>query len=294
MSIDVIISFMDITYDKDTMHINGAQHFSIEQTLDCGQAFRWRREEGGFSGVALGKAVRAQQSEEGITIFGAAENEGWEEYFDLHRDYGAVKKLYEHDEFLREGMGFAWGIRILKQPVFETLISFIISANNNVKRIMGIVDRICKMYGQRIGEEAYDFPTPAALASSTEEELKELGAGYRAAYILKTARMIEAGFPLDELGKMPYEEARVKLTELCGVGLKVADCVCLYSLGFMSSFPADVWMNRVLCGVYGYNGKNDKTLRAFIDQRFGEHAGIAQQYLFHYARNNPQKVCKIG
>ena len=276
------------------MYILGAEHFSIEQTLDCGQSFRWRRDGEGYSATALGKAVSARQTSDCITILGAGEGEGWEEYFDLYRDYGAVKKLYEKDEFLKQGMGFAGGIRILRQPVFETLISFIISANNNVKRIMGIVERICARYGERIGDGVFDFPTARSLSNATQEELTQCGAGYRAAYILKTARMIEEGFPISELKQMEFEQARARLTELCGVGMKVADCVCLYSLGFMQAFPADVWMTRVLCGVYGYSGKSDKALRAFIDNKFGENAGIAQQYLFHYARHNPDKVCRVG
>lgn len=289
-----IIDIMNIKYLGEKMYISDAKNFSIDETLDCGQTFRWRKDGKGFYGVALGKKVRAEQHGSDITIYGAGLGEGWENYFDLNRDYGAIKKHYSKDEFLKQGMEYAGGIRVLRQPEFETLISFIISANNNVKRIMGIVEKVCKKYGTQIDEDVYDFPTPTQLASATEEELVECGAGYRAAYILKTARIIESGFPLFELRDMPYEEARVRLTELSGVGMKVADCVCLYSLSFTQSFPADVWMKRVLCGAYGYTGKNDKTMREFIDNEFGEHAGIAQQYLFHYARHNPQTVCKVG
>ena len=284
---------MNITYKNGNMYINDAADFDLVQTLDCGQSFRWRKNDGGFEGVALSRKARAEQDGANIVVYGANRGEGWEEYFDLGRDYGAIKKQYGKDKFLKEGMGFAQGIRVLRQPLFETLISFIISANNNVKRIMGIVERMSEMYGQRIGEFTYDFPTSAALANADEEGLKKCGAGYRAPYIIKTARMIETGFPLEQLKDMPYEQARKKLTELFGVGMKVADCVCLYSLGFAQAFPYDVWMNKVLCGVYGYKGKNDKDLRAFVDARFGQNAGIAQQYLFHYARHNPQMLCRI-
>ena len=284
---------MNIEYIGGSMYINGAEDFDLAQILECGQAFRWRRTDDGFNGVALSKKVRAEQNGGCVVIFGAGQGEGWEEYFDLNRDYAVIKKQYSKDRYLSEGMSFAQGIRVLNQPLFETLISFIISANNNVKRIMGIVERISEKYGERIGEDAYDFPTAAALANADEEGLKQCGAGYRAPYIIKTARMIESGFPLAQIKQMPYEQARLKLTELCGVGMKVADCVCLYSLGFSQAFPYDVWMNKVMCGAYGYKGKNDKDLRAFVDAQFGENAGIAQQYLFHYARHNPEMICKV-
>jgi len=284
---------MEIIYENNNMYIKGIDHFSLEQTLTCGQSFRWRRQGDGFAGVALGKAVYAQQNGSDVTIFGVDKNDGFERYFDLERDYGAIKQRYSGDEFLREGMAYAGGIRVLKQPTFETLISFIISANNNVKRIMGIVEKLCERYGRPIGGDAHDFPTPLALAGASESDIKACGAGYRARYIMQTAQMVQGGFDLDELADVPYSQARHTLTKLVGVGMKVADCVALYSLGHMRAFPNDVWMNRVLCGAYGYKGKNDKELRAFVDKTFGEHAGIAQQYLFHYARNNPELIGKV-
>lgn len=274
------------------MYISGIDHFSLEQTLTCGQSFRWKRERERFAGVALNRAVQAQQNGSDVTIFGAQENDGWEEYFDLQRDYGAIKQSYREDEYLRAGMEYASGVRVMRQPPFETLISFIISANNNVKRIIGIVDKLCVRYGRVIEQGMCDFPTPAALADASEEDVIACGAGYRARYIIETARMVQSGFDLDALRQMRFEQARHQLTRLMGVGMKVADCVCLYSLGFLRAFPNDVWMNRVLCGAYGYSGKTDKQMRAFVDKMFGEHAGIAQQYLFHYARNNPELIGK--
>jgi len=183
---------------------------------------------------------------------------------------------------------------VMRQPPFETLISFIISANNNVKRITGIVDAICRRFGAPLDEDAFDFPTAEALAARTEEELKSCGAGYRARFIIEASRMVADGFDLEVVSRMPFLDARSALTALPGVGQKVADCVALYGMGFAESFPADVWMRRVLCGLYGYKGKNDKDMRAFVDERFGRYAGIAQQYLFHYARNHPEifKDCR--
>ena len=121
---------MDITYKNNNMYISGIDHFSLEQTLDCGQSFRWKRDGERFVGVAQGRAVQARQNGSDVTIFGAGENDGFAEYFDLQRDYGAIKQSYSEDEYLRAGMEYASGVRVLRQPPFETLISFIISANN--------------------------------------------------------------------------------------------------------------------------------------------------------------------
>ena len=274
-------------YWRNRMIIDETEHFSLPQCLCCGQTFRWKSQDGGFFGVVLGREVFAEQSGDRITLDGVSENAGpaFVRYFDLERDYGAIKKLYANDSFLCRGMDFAHGMRVLRQPPFETLISFIVSANNNVARISRIINTMCERYGERIGR-GYDFPSPDTLAALNARDLEACGAGYRAAYIVSAAKMVASGFALDALADMPYCEARQKLMTLSGVGPKVADCVALYALGFTESFPADVWMRRVLSGVYGFRGKNDAQLRAFVDRTFGATAGIAQQYLFHYARNN--------
>jgi len=284
---------MDITHQDNRMTIRSIEHFSLEQCLTCGQAFRWKKKDGGYAGVALGRAVFAQQDGDALILVGVDEpaGPGFIRYFDLQRDYGAIKQSFADDPFLAQGMAYAHGMRVLRQPVFETLISFIISANNNVKRITGIVNKLCRLFGDPIGDE-FDFPTAERLASLDEEDLKACGAGYRARYIIDTAGMVADGFDLDGIADMDFEQARQMLTAFAGVGLKVADCVALYALGFLQAFPADVWMSRVLCGAYGYKGKNDKQMRAFVDETFGKHAGIAQQFLFHYARNNQEALCK--
>jgi N-glycosylase/DNA lyase len=280
---------MDIVYCDNSAKLNGLSDFSLAECVDCGQAFRWKPQGDGFSGVALGRKVYAEQRGGSLQISGIREEDvpAFIRYFDLERDYGVIKKVYAHDEYLRQGMAFAPGLRVMHQPSFETLISFIISANNNVKRIMGIVDAVCQKYGVPL-DGGYDFPTPEKLAALTEEELKSCGTGYRARYIIEASRMVADGFDLDVISQMPFMDARRELTALPGVGQKVADCVGLYSMGYAESFPADVWMRRVLCGLYGYKGKNDKDMRAFVDDKFGANAGIAQQYLFHYARNHPE------
>ncbi|MGI5849092.1 MAG: DNA-3-methyladenine glycosylase family protein [Christensenellales bacterium] len=274
-------------YKNGNMIIRGTRHFSLEQCLTCGQAFRWKKKSNGFFGIALGREVYAEQTGRDVTLFGVDESAGVDfiRYFDLERDYGAIKQMYAHDAFLQQGIDFAHGIRVLRQPPFETLISFIISSNNNVARISHIIDTLCERYGARIGDEC-DFPSVDVLSSLSVKDVEACGAGYRAAYIVSAAKSVADGFNLDDLYGMPYKAARQKLMTLNGVGPKVADCVALYSLGFTEAFPADVWMRRVLSGVYGYQGKNDANLMEFVDNQFGKYAGIAQQYLFHYARNN--------
>jgi N-glycosylase/DNA lyase len=280
----------DIIDRGEGVEYKGLSHFSLAECVCCGQAFRWQPRGSGYFGVALGRAVYAEQRGSSLYLTGVREEDmqAFTRYFDLERDYGAVQALYAHDKYLRQGMAYAPGLRVLRQPPFETLISFIISANNNVKRITGIVDAICHRFGAPLNDAAFDFPTPEVLAARTEEELKSCGAGYRARYIIGTARMVADGFDLDAVSRMSFEDARRVLTALPGVGQKVADCVALYGMGFMESFPADVWMRRVLCAMYGYQGKNDKDMRTFVNDHFGACAGIAQQYLFHYARNHPE------
>lgn len=285
---------MDIIYKDNKMIISGIEHFSLEQSLLCGQAFRWKLKGKGLEGVALGKRVYAEQDGTTITLSGVEEASGADfiRYFDLERDYGAIKESYSHDKFLLKGMEYAGGIRVLRQPPFETLISFIISSFNNVGRISKIIGTICERYGKPLGGGFYDFPTPEALAVLPACDLEACGSGYRATYIAETARMVRDGFDLEALKNMPYTEARKELMKFPGVGPKVADCVALYSLGFTQAFPADVWMKRVLCGIYGFSG-GDKKLLEFVWDKFGINAGLAQQYLFHYARNNKEELCTV-
>lgn len=277
---------------QSTAIIKNLEHFDPETILFCGQAFRWQKEGQRYVGVAHGRVLCMEKTRDGICLYPVTRKEYediWEEYFDFKRDYAAVKQCYTGDGVLEKGMEYACGMRVLNQQPFETMISFIISANNNIKRITGIIEKLCVRFGQKLsfeGREYYAFPSPAALAGATEEELKACGAGYRAAYILSAAQAVCTGFDLDALKKLPYEEAKERLTEIKGIGKKVADCILLYSLGFAQAFPLDVWIKRAIFNVYGYSGKNDKELNAYIRKKFGEHAGLAQQYLFHYVRKN--------
>lgn len=278
---------MRVLFENGAALIRDLSDFDLKHTFDCGQCFRFDETESGYEGVALGGYLRVTQDGDAIRLYPCTQRDfdtKWKNYFDLERDYSCL--FSGADNVLKEGLRCAAGLRIINQPPFDTLISFIISANNNVKRIRGIVRRLCGKYGKPFqfeGRTFYDFPTPELLASLDPEDLAEIGAGYRAPYIIKASQMIADGFDLEALRQKPYDEAKKALINLPGVGPKVADCVLLFSLGHTCAFPADVWIKRVLIQQYNFKG-NDKQTAAFAVQKFGRHAGIAQQYLFFWIR----------
>jgi N-glycosylase/DNA lyase len=180
------------------------------------------------------------------------------------------------------------GLRILRQPIWECLVSFLLSSNNNVKRISGIVERLCKRYGRDMGGR-FAFPEAETLAKAGEAGIKACGAGYRAAYVAEAARAVAGGFEPDALRHMGYEAAKKELLRLKGAGEKVADCVLLYSCGYGEAFPVDVWVLRAMHNYFPEAGKSAKEIRLFAAERFGVLSGLAQQYLFHYERSMKDK-----
>ena len=256
---------------------------SLKDTLDCGQCFRWKaREDGGFFGVVRGRAATVYTKGGSLVIDGAIEDDRslWADYFDLGLDYAAVKKeLSRLHPVMADAARYAPGIRILRQEPWEALVSFIISQNNNIKRIAGIVDRLCEHFGEAIGDGVYAFPTAERLAALEPDDLMPIRAGFRHRYIIDAAQKIAGGeIDLEGLHTLPYDEARAQLMQITGVGVKVADCVLLYGLHRLESFPLDVWMKRATATLFGGMELSD----------FGNYAGIAQQYIFHYARNHPE------
>jgi len=276
---------MDITYNKNGMLISAASEFNLDQTLDCGQCFRFDKDgNGSWHGVAGGRAVTMRDTSDGILLEGVTPDDGgfWKRYFDLERDYAAIRQSYLAHPALSPCAEFAPGIRILRQNAWETLVSFIISQNNNIKRIKGIVARLCALFGEPIGDGEYTFPAASVIAAANEDALAPLRAGWRAGYILDAARRVHGGeVTLDDVAKLPLDEAQAALRVIHGVGPKVADCVLLFGMGRMEAFPMDVWMKRAIAAMFPGHTAAD----------FGEYAGIAQQYIFHYARMNPE-MCK--
>lgn len=255
------------------------KNFSLAQTLDCGQAFRWREDENGaWCGIVGKSRVRLYEADGAVFIEGADEksvNCFWHSYFDLDRDYGALIKKCAADPILMRAAEYGSGIRILKQEPWEALCSFIISQNNNIPRIKGIIDRLCTVFGEDIGGGFYSFPTAERLALLEAEDLSDIRAGFRAKYIIDAARRVSSGeIDLEALKAQDADTARQTLMKIKGVGPKVADCALLYGLGHIEAFPKDVWIKRATNELFG----------GTFPQCALDFAGIAQQYIFYYIR----------
>ena len=281
--------YTDYEIKNGTLTVRGIDRIDIERSCACGQSFRWKKDGDGFVAPALGRVVRVCQNDCDISIYPCkkGEEKDWLAYFDLDRDYAAIEKRLSVDEQLSMCIGSASGIRVFAQEPFETLITFIISANNNIGRIAGIVERLCALCGEKAeldGKEYYLFPKPVSIAALEESELVRIGSGYRAPYIKKSAAIIAGGYQLEKLRDMPLDIARKELLKFPGVGPKVADCVLLFGLGHTDAFPVDVWIGRAMSEIY-FDGESPKKkqLEAAI-RALGSESGIVQQYIFHYAR----------
>lgn len=256
-----------------------ARHFDLAATLDCGQAFRWRKSgEESFWGIAMGRRLVIERRGEDVVLrdVNEAEFDGvWRDYFDLGRDYGRLKRLLRREPILRRAIDFAPGIRVLRQEPWEALCSFIMSQNNNIARNKGMIDRLCELMGDSV-PGGWAFPPPERLAGLEPGELAPARCGFRARYIIDAARAVTAGeVSLEEAGRLPLGEARAMLMKICGVGPKVADCTLLYGLGRVECVPVDVWIGRVM----------ERWFPDGLPEWAAPVGGIAQQYLFHYARH---------
>ena len=273
-------------YGKTDRGIEVAQchEFDLEQTLSCGQCFRWEKQDDQrFFLLFGGRSLTVwEDSQTKTVVFEEVSEEEfltvWAAYFDLYTDYGAIRQtLSGCGPVMEEAAAFAPGIRILRQDPWEALCTFIISQNNNIPRIKGIVSRLCKTFGEPV-PGGFGFPEPSALAGLSPEDLAPLRCGFRAAYLCSAARLVVDGtVDLERLRTLPLPDARAMLQQIHGVGPKVAECVLLYGLHRLECFPMDVWMKRVMKILFP--GK-DETF-------FGPYAGVAQQYLFHYSRLHP-------
>ena len=275
--------------ENGVLTIRGIERLDLARSCACGQSFRWQKNGVGFAAPALGRMVYAEQSDGALMLSPCAEADAplWIRYFDLERDYAAIETRLVAELSLPGCIECASGIRIFQQEPFETLITFILSANNNIPRIAGIVERLCEKAGEKTAFRSREyalFPTPAAIVALSIEELKAIGAGYRAPYVRGSAARVAAGYDLAALRNVPLDEARRELRAFPGVGPKVADCILLFSLGHADAFPVDVWIERAMKALF-FEGSSprraelEKTIRAL-----GSESGIVQQYLFHYAR----------
>ena len=279
--------------------IKNIDSFELKDIFDCGQCFRWNKEDdGSYTGVFKGNVLNVSKNDKEITFKGVCNGnikDVVEEYFDLNRDYEKIKEeLSKIDENMKTSIEYGKGIRILNQDLFETIISFIISANNNIPRIKGIIERLSKKYGKEIiwnDKKYYAFPTAKSLKDVSVKEYRDLGLGFRDIRLYETVKMIlEGKVNLEELEKNKNTiEVREKLLELSGVGPKVADCILLFSdLKRFEVFPIDVWVRRVMNDLYikkeDETKVNKKEIERLAKEKFGDLAGLAQQYLFYWRR----------
>ena len=279
--------------------INDDDSFEPKHIFECGQCFRWnKREDGSYIGVFENNVMSVKKEKDKIIFRGICNGNIkniCDDYFDLKRDYGKIKKeLSSIDEFLKESINYGSGIRILNQNLWECIISFIISANNNIPRIKKIIERISQKYGNKVcfeGNDYYTFPTVQQLSKATVEDLRNLGLGFRDIRVYNTTKMIlENKINLQELEKLNNSnEIREELLKLDGVGEKVADCIMLFStLKRLDVFPIDVWVRRVMNELYikaeDETKINKKEIRKIAEDKYKNLAGIAQQYLFYWKR----------
>ena len=255
-----------------------AHGFSLADTLSCGQCFRfYKNTDGSFTGVVGDKMISLVQKDSQITAASEGDDDiSWVgDYLGLDEDYESINAQLSEDEKLAEIIEKCGTIRIMKQPFWETLESFIISQNNNIPRIQGIIERFCSSFGKDMGTY-HAFPGPDTIASLDTDDLSCLRCGYRAPYLIDAARKYVSGMlDEEELRTVPLDEARKILLKVCGVGPKVADCTMLFGLYRLDAFPRDVWIKRAMAVLFPDG----------LPSCASDYAGIAQQYIFHYARN---------
>ncbi|MBR6694461.1 MAG: DNA glycosylase [Clostridia bacterium] len=268
---------MVIKNDEKNFYIVGAECFSLADTLDCGQAFRWAEQDGVWQAVVGQKLRRVSQQGDTITFFDCQKEEFenfYTPYFDIERDYKKIIDAVAENEVLSAATAVAGGIRILRQDPWETLCSFIISQNNNIPRIKGIIDRLCENFGEKI-EGGYTFPSAERIAALSIDDLAPLRSGFRAKYIIDAAKKFADGTVSPErIESLSTDEARAELMKIYGVGEKVADCALLFGFSRIDAFPKDVWIKRAMTVLF--DGVLPECAVPF--------AGIVQQYIFHYAR----------
>lgn len=269
---------MQVLFEENNVILKNCDTLNMDLTLDCGQSFRWVKDnEGYWCGIADGHYLKLKQEDNEITFFKVSEelfNSFWKIYFDLDRDYKSIIERYD-DENLKTACSEYKGIRILKQNEWEAICSFIISANNNIPRIKGIIERLCENFGNKT-ENGYTFPDADTLAKLTVDDLAVIRSGFRAKYIIDAAQKVSSGqVDIEKIKTLPFEEAKAELIKIKGVGEKVAQCSLLYGFGRVEAFPVDVWVKRIVEELYP-NG---------LPECIRGTEGIAQQYLFHWRRN---------
>lgn len=313
------MDFKNTIFEDNKVIIQGVKNFNIKQILECGQCFRWEKiSDNNYIIIAYRRVIEVIQNNDEVVILNSNEEDFkniWKNYFDLERNYDEIKNVLAKDEILRKSVEFGYGIRILNQDPFEILISFIISARNSIPSIKKTVKKICEKWGDKVeykGNEYYSFPTPNFIKNATLEEIQETGASFRSKYIVDTIKKVNEAievkedmkvspskyeerpeildFDLEYIKSLSDDECHIALQKFMGVGAKVADCIMLFSMAKHSSFPVDVWVKRAMIHFYVAPDVSLNKMRIFARDKFGSLSGMAQQYLFYYARENKIEV----
>jgi len=276
------------------MELNNLASFDIGQILECGQCFRFAKlEDNHYKIIAYGSTLTIKQEGDTVRLSCSPEEfrSVWHSYFDLDRDYCGIKTLIAHnDPIMAEAIAHAPGIRILKQDFWEMVVSFIVSQNNRIPMIKKVIENICERYGSPI-EGGFAFPSAQQISGASVADLMELKTGFRAKYIKDAVdKRLLGQLNEEHLRSLGTNDVKTVLTAVHGIGDKVAHCILLTGLNRMDVFPTDVWIRRIISHLY-FDGADVslKTIQDFAHDKWGENTGIAQQYLFHYARLN-----KIG
>lgn len=286
---------MKIICKDNNIILNNVKDFNLSHIFECGQAFRWNlQDDGSYIGVFKGHALRIRQDDKTVTLYNTSLEDFqniWYDYFDFSTDYSKIKEKLESDPILKTAIPYGYGIRILKQELWETVVSFIISASNNIPRIKKIVESLCENFGEKFeyeGESFYSFPDYHTISKLSIDELSPIRAGFRDKYIKAAAEKFASGeISKEAFDNLDTKEAKKLLMSIYGIGSKVSDCILFFGLSRTDSFPVDVWVKRIMQKLYLDDKEtNNSDIEKFAIRRFGEYAGFAQQYLFFYAREN--------
>lgn len=283
---------MNITEKDNQIIIEGIKDFNITHIFDCGQCFRWNKEEdNSYTGVVKNKVINVEQHDSTV-IFNNITIDDYnmvKEYFDLETDYAEIKSKVNTDEIMAEAIKFGSGIRILNQDEWETMISFMISANNRIPMIKKVIENLSSCFGDYIcnyrGMDYYSFPTAEQLSVVPVDKIQECKAGFRSPRLKAAAeRFITEKNEIYNIKNTTYDEGLAYLKTYAGIGDKVANCVLLFSMKQFDTFPVDVWVRRVMQTLYVDKNTKDADIQKFAERKFGKFSGYAQQYLFYYAR----------
>jgi N-glycosylase/DNA lyase len=305
------LDYKNIDVKENGIVLKAVSNFELAHIFDCGQTFRWHRQKNGnYIGIAFQRVIEVEKRGEDVILYNSTEKDFyniWEDYFDLNRDYTAIKEVLRQDPILEKSVAFGHGIRLLQQEPFEITLSFIISANNRIPMIRKALESMSSKWGEPMsynGKTYYAFPTIERLYEVSQEELEECGMGFRAKYVKDTVNKIyhcvhgKGHCPEGEKDRYDLNRIKAQSDDVChqelqnfnGIGPKVADCIMLFSMGKYSAFPVDVWVKRAMQYFYVAPDVSLKKIRDFARSKFGSLSGFAQQYLFYYARENNIKV----